>query len=107
MNVRTKQKFKMTLILLTILIPTTFFSMMLLNQGNQVDYNNTIIDEDVNHHEFDGEDNYFPETSDITHINDKYDLSLWWNKTYRFRIGFVLEETEKYYLFFGKKFSCS
>ena len=94
MNVRKKQTIKMTLILLTILIPTTLFSMILLNQGNQVGYNNTTIDEDVNRLELEEEDNYFPEISDITHINDKYDLSLWWNKTYRFRIGFVLEETE-------------
>jgi len=37
MNVRTKQKFKTILILLTIFMPTTLFSMILLNQGNQVD----------------------------------------------------------------------
>jgi len=94
MNVRAKQKFKMTLILLTILIPTTLFSMILLNQGNQVDYGNASIDEDVDNFDIDKEDDYFPETSDTTHINGKYDLSLWWNKTYRFRIGFILEETE-------------
>ena len=94
MNVRKKQKIKMTLILLTILIPTTLFSMAFLNQGNRVDYGNTITDGDINHLEVDGEDNYFPETSDITHINDKYDLSIWWNKTFGFRIGFTLEETE-------------
>jgi hypothetical protein len=94
MNVRKKQKFKMTLILLTILIPTTLFSMILVNQGKQVDYSDTTTDGDVNHFALDEENNYFPETSDITYINDKYDISLWWNKTFRFRIGFVLEETE-------------
>ena len=43
---------------------------------------------------FDDPDNYFPETSSVTLENEKYDLSMWWNKTYRYRIGFVLEETE-------------
>ena len=94
MNVRAKQKFKMTLILLTVLIPTTLFSMILLNHGNQVDYGNASMDGDTDNFDIDKEDDYFPETSDTTHINGKYDLSLWWNKTYRFRIGFVLEETE-------------
>jgi len=94
MNVRTKQKFKTILILLTIFMPTTLFSMILLNQGNQVDYGNTTIDGDVDNFDIDKEDDYNPNTADITYENDKYDLSLWWNKTYRFRIGFVLEETE-------------
>ncbi|NVM18896.1 MAG: hypothetical protein HWN80_14365 [Candidatus Lokiarchaeota archaeon] len=94
MNVRTKQKFKMTLILLTILVPTTMFSMILLNQGNIVDYGNTTMDGDIDNFEIDKEDDYYPNLADITHFGGKYDLSLWWNKTYRFRIGFVLEETE-------------
>jgi hypothetical protein len=94
MNVRTKQKFKMTLVLLTILIPTATFSMILFNQGNYGDKNNMISDREANLFGREGGDNYYPETSEITHMNDKYDLSIWWNKTYRFRIGFVLEETE-------------
>ena len=77
MNVRKKQKIKMTLILLTILLPITLFSMIFLNQGNRVGYSKTATDGDINHVEVDGDDNYFPEISDITHINDKYDLSLW------------------------------
>lgn len=94
MNVRPKQKFKMTLILLTILIPTTLISMIFINQGNPVEYRDASIEGDFNHLGYDEEDNYFPGTSDITHEDEKYDLSIWWNKTYRFRIGFVLEETE-------------
>jgi len=94
MNVRTKQKFKMTLILLTIFMPTALFSMILLNQGNLFDNSSTTIDDDVGNFDIAKEDDYYPNTADITYENDKYDLSLWWNKTYRFRIGFVLEETE-------------
>jgi len=94
MNVRTKQKFKTILILLTIFMPTTLFSMILLNQGNLFDNSSTTIDDDVGNFDIAKEDDYYPNTADITYENDKYDLSLWWNKTYRFRIGFVLEETE-------------
>jgi len=94
MNVRTKQKLKMTLILLTIFVPTTFFSMILLKQRNIFDNGSTAISENVDNFGVDKIDDHYPNTADITQINDKYDLSLWWNKTYRFRIGFVLEETE-------------
>ncbi len=94
MNVRKKQKIKMTLILLTILLPAAAISMNLLKQGNLVNKGTTAIDEDIGNIEIDKIDSFFPNTADITHVNEKYDLSLWWNKTYRFRIGFVIEETE-------------
>ncbi len=94
MNVRTKQKLEMALILLTILVPTTLFSMILLKQRNIFDNGNTAISENVDNFGVDKIDDHYPNTADITQVNDKYDLSLWWNKTYRFRIGFVLEETE-------------
>ena len=60
MNNRTKQKFKMTLILLTILVPTTLFSMTLLNQGNNNDHTRVTPDGDGNLFENYEEDNYFP-----------------------------------------------
>ena len=94
MNVRTKRKFTTTLILLTILVPTTLFSMILLKQGNLVDNGITAIENEVDNLDFDKDDENSPNTADITLINEKYDLSLWWNTNYRFRIGFNVEETE-------------
>jgi len=37
---------------------------------------------------------FSPKTSDVIHQNDKYDLALWWNKTFRFRVGFILGEED-------------
>ncbi len=84
MNVRKKRTIRMTLILLTILLPTTIFSMILLKQGNLVDNGSTAIDED----------DYLPNNADITYVNDKYDLSEWWDTRFRFRVGLEVEELE-------------
>ena len=94
MNVKTKRKLETTLILLTILVPTALFSVILLKQENLVSSDGTLFDEDANNFYIDKENDFLPNTADTTHIDSKYDLSLWWNKTYRFRIGLVLEETE-------------
>jgi len=94
MNAKTKRKLIIALILLTIIVPTNAFSMDLLKQLDRADNGNIAIDDGVNHVDVDNIDEYFPNAADITYINDKYGLSIWWNKTYRFRIGFIIEETE-------------
>ena len=94
MNVRLKRNSKLTLFTLLILIFTPLFTMVLFNLVNLGGDMDTTFAGDSLGPTVDEQDNYFPETSGITYENEKYDLSLWWNKTYRFRIGFVLEETE-------------
>ena len=94
MNVRLKRNSKLTLFTLLILIFTPLFTMVLFNQVNLGSNTDTSFTGDSLGPTIDDQDNYFPEASGVTHENEKYDLSLWWNKTYRFRIGFVLEETE-------------
>jgi len=94
MNIKPKQKFKSALILLMILIPTSLYTMVILNQGNFVDKDITTNDGDIINNEMVDQHNFSPKSSDTFHQNEKYDLSVWWNKTYRFRIGFILEETE-------------
>ena len=94
MNIKSKRNSKLTLFTLLILIFTPLFTMVLFNQLNLGSNMDTSFTGDSLGPTVDEQDNYFPETSGITYENEKYDLSLWWNKTYRFRIGFVLEETE-------------
>jgi len=94
MNIRIKRNLMLTLFTLMILIPTSLFTMALFNQVNFGGNMDTSLTGESLEQTFGDQDNYFPEASGVTYENEKYDLSLWWNKTYRFRIGFVLEETE-------------
>ena len=94
MNVKSKRKSKLTLFTLLILIFTPLFTMVLFNQVNFGGNVDTSIAGDSLEPTSGDHGNYFPESSDVTYENEKYDLSLWWNKTYQFRIGFILEETE-------------
>lgn len=93
MNIKSKQKFNSALILLMLLIPTSLYIMVILNQGSFIDKDITINDRDIINHEMADQDNFSPKSSEIFHQNEKYNLSVWWNKTYRFRIGFIIEET--------------
>lgn len=93
MNIKSKQKFNSALILLMLLIPTSLYIMVILNQGSFIDKDITINDRDIINHEMVDQDNFSPKSSEIFHQNEKYNLSVWWNKTYRFRIGFIIEET--------------
>ena len=94
MNIRSKQKFKSALILLMLLVPASLYTIVILNQGNFIDKEITTNDGDIINNEMVDQNNFSPKSSDTFHQNEKYDLSVWWNKTYRFRIGFILEETE-------------
>ena len=94
MNIKSKQKFKSALILLMLLVPTSLYTIFILNQGNFIDSGITTNDGDIINNEMVDQNNFSPQSSDIFYQNEKYDLSVWWNKTYRFRIGFILEETE-------------
>lgn len=93
MNIKSKQKFNSALILLMLLIPTSLYIMVILNQGSFIDKDITINDRDIINHEMVDQDNFSPKSSENFHQNEKYNLSVWWNKTYRFRIGFIIEET--------------
>ena len=55
MNVKTKRKLETTLILLTILVPTALFSVILLKQENLVSSDGTLFDEDANNFYIDKE----------------------------------------------------
>ncbi len=94
MNIKSKQKFKSALILLMLLIPTSLFTLVILNQGIFIDKGITTNNGDIINNEMGDQNNFSPKSSDTFHQNEKYDLSVWWNKTYRFRIGFILEETK-------------
>jgi hypothetical protein len=94
MNIRSKQKFKSALILLMLLVPASLYTIVILNQGNFIDKEITTNDGDIINNEVVDQNNFSPKSSDTFYQNEKYDLSVWWNKTYRFRIGFILEETE-------------
>ncbi len=94
MNIRSKKKIKSALILLMILVPTSLYIMVILNQGKFVDRVITNDDGDIINNEIVDQNNFSPKASDTFHQNEKYDLSVWWNKTYRFRIGLILEETK-------------
>ena len=94
MNIRSKRNLILRLFTLSILISASFLTMTLFNQGNLNSNLDITITGDNLGPTIDDQDNYFPESSSVTLENEKYDLTLWWNKTYRFRIGFVLEETE-------------
>ncbi|GAI95095.1 unnamed protein product, partial [marine sediment metagenome] len=92
--IRSKQKFKSALILLMLLVPASLYTIVILNQGNFIDKEITTNDGDIINNEVVDQNNFSPKSSDTFYQNEKYDLSVWWNKTYRFRIGFILEETE-------------
>ncbi len=94
MNIKSKKKKKSALILLMILVPTSLYTMVILNQGKFVDRVITNDDGDIINNEIVDQNNFSPKASDTFHQNEKYDLSVWWNKTYRFRIGLILEETK-------------
>ena len=94
MNTKLRQKLTTLAILLILFIIPTSFSIFNLNPGvspttieSPIDFEDK-VDDPQDFEELE------PKPSDVFHIGDKYDLSIWWNKTYRYRIGFVLEETE-------------
>ncbi|MFX0047087.1 MAG: LamG-like jellyroll fold domain-containing protein [Candidatus Hermodarchaeota archaeon] len=94
MNIKIKRKLKITLILLTILVPFTSFSMILLSQANLVDNGNRTNDQDADTLEFDKKNDYYPDNADITYLNSKYNLPEWWDTRFRFRIGLEVEELD-------------
>ncbi len=89
-------KNKKTLSLMAIL----FVSMLIVplnnilinnNDGNivkEVIDDDSLIDEKIDSFDFS------PKLSDITYHDYKLNVSSWWNKTYRYRIGLELEETD-------------
>ncbi len=94
MNKKLKQKLTtLTILLITFIVPISF-SLFNFNLGGPMARVDSTTDSDdmvENPMNFEGLE---LKTSDVYHVGDKYDLSIWWNKTYRYRIGFVLEETE-------------
>ena len=94
MNTNLRQKITTITILLIIFIVPISFSIFNLNPGVSTCSNNSITDTKAivdNPKDF---EDFAPKSSDTFYTGSKYDLSIWWNKTYRYRIGFVLEETE-------------
>ena len=81
-------------IVLTIFILPLTFSMFNLTQNSSINDNySTITNENDNNSPM-GHEYVPPISSDVFYPGIKYDLSIWWNKSYRYRIGFVLEETD-------------
>ncbi len=83
------------LISLIILITLMFIFSSLTNQNYLINSNNSISDYKK---ESDEEDiksiNQYPVISDINYINSKYNISDWWNTTFRYRICIELEEID-------------
>ncbi|TFG01346.1 MAG: LamG domain-containing protein, partial [Promethearchaeota archaeon] len=94
MNTKLRQKITTLAILLIVFAIPISFSIFNLNSGVSTISNGSLTDRELVGDETNEFGNFEPKSSDVYHIGDKYDLSIWWNKTYRYRIGFVLEETE-------------
>jgi len=94
MNTKLRQKITTLAILLIVFAIPISFSIFNLNSGVSTISNDSLTDREPVGDDKNEFGNFEPKASDVYHIGDKYDLSIWWNKTYRYRIGFVLEETE-------------
>jgi hypothetical protein len=94
MNTKLRQKITTLAFLLIVFAIPISFSIFNLNSGVSTISNDSLTDRELVGDETNEFGNFEPKASDVYHIGDKYDLSIWWNKTYRYRIGFVLEETE-------------
>ncbi|MEJ2293490.1 MAG: hypothetical protein P8Y23_01830, partial [Candidatus Lokiarchaeota archaeon] len=94
MNTILRQKLTTITILLIIFIVPISFSIFNLNPGVSTSSNNQITDTKTTVDEPKDFEDFNPKTSDTFYTGSKYDLSIWWNKTYRYRIGFVLAESE-------------
>ena len=96
--IKTKNKFKQRIaaifsLILVISSIITILPLIFINSGDVSDIpaNEEIFkDNDFN----DGVNSL--KSSDVFYPDFKYDLSEWWNKTYRFRIGFEIENLDDY-----------
>jgi len=94
MKNKLKNKIIYLFFLLTIILTPVFITNFLVDTNKIQETTDSPINEEIdNDDEFTG-DLLYPKSSDVIHMNEKIDLSLWWNKTFRYRVGFILEETE-------------
>ena len=94
MNTKRKQKSIYSLVFLLILLTPAFIATFLTNTTDVRESIDSTTGDTVSRGDDVIGDFFSPKTSDVIHQNDKYDLALWWNKTFRFRIGFILEEED-------------
>ncbi|MFX1493017.1 MAG: LamG domain-containing protein [Promethearchaeota archaeon] len=94
MNTKRKRKSIYSLGILLILLTPVFIGTFLSNTTNVKESMDSNTDDNVSRGDDFIGDFFSPKTSDVIHQNDKYNLDLWWNKTFRFRIGFILEEED-------------
>ncbi|MFX1267348.1 MAG: LamG domain-containing protein [Promethearchaeota archaeon] len=94
MNTITKRKSIYCLVILLILLTPAFIATFLTDTTNVKESIDSTIDDNVSRGDDVSRDYFSPKSSDVIHQNDKYDLALWWNKTFRFRVGFILEEED-------------
>ena len=94
MNIKLKRKSIYSLVLLLILLTPAFIATFLTNKTDVKESTDSVQYDNVSRGDDFSGDLFFPKSSDVIHQNDKYDLALWWNKTFRFRVGFILEEKD-------------
>ncbi|MFX1291953.1 MAG: LamG-like jellyroll fold domain-containing protein [Promethearchaeota archaeon] len=96
--IKAKKKFKqrITASLLLIFIISSIITVLPLNSTNSSDVSNLPAEKEIfNEDSFNNNFNSL-KSSDIFYPAFKYDLSEWWNKTYRFRIGFKIENLDDF-----------
>ncbi|MFX1413702.1 MAG: LamG-like jellyroll fold domain-containing protein [Promethearchaeota archaeon] len=94
MNIKLKRKFVYPLFFLLILLTPAFIANFLINSYSKEKEEKSFINE-ISGEKEELEDHFFyPKSSDVIYMSEKIDLLLWWNKTFRYRVGFILEETE-------------
>ncbi|MFX0180965.1 MAG: LamG-like jellyroll fold domain-containing protein, partial [Candidatus Hodarchaeota archaeon] len=94
MNTKRKRKSIYSLGILLIILTPAFIAAFLTNTTNVKESMDSNRDDNVSRGDYFEGDFFSPKTSDVIHQNNKYDLALWWNKTFRFRVGFILEEED-------------
>lgn len=92
MNNKLNHKVIYSVLLLMVLLAPTFISNFLRSSDGDQKATNSLKNEKIDENEVFDSNFYYPKSSDVIHVGEKIDLSVWWNKTFRYRVGFILEE---------------
>ena len=96
MRYNIKRNSKLYVLFLLILLTGISLTSFPVNQFNSGSASNFPSDDDIFNDEDFKENSNSPRISDVFYPGSKYDLSEWWNKTYRFRIGFEVENLDNF-----------